>query len=611
MSPDSLRILHLEDEPKDAELVEATLESEDIACNITRIETEAAFLHALEQGGFHLILADYTLPSFNGLAALSIAQKTSPDLPFIFVSGTLDEALAIEALKLGATDYVFKTRLSRIAPAVRRAISEGEQKTQRKRAEEALRKNQAYLAEAQRLSQTGSWAWNPETGEINYCSDECRRVLGFDPAAPLPRFEEFLRHIRPDDQAAVRQHFERAIRDKADFEMDYRYDHPAKGARNIRAVGHVVLALSGELVELVGTVIDITDRKRAEDELRQLVDLVPQIIVVLDSDGKWIHVNRGAREYSGLTFEDNQSTDVIRETIHPDDAEEMRVARQRALAGNHPFELEARIRRKDGVYRWFLFRYNPLVEHGRVRRWYASATEIESRKQEEERVRKENVRLEERTRIAQELHDTLLQTFLSASLHLNGALYDLPDDSPVRPQFERILQLMTQGIEEGRNAISGLRSSDAPDSSDDDSSGLAPALSRIKQELEIPPGTDFRVTVIGRPRPLPQPAEEEIYRIAREALVNAFRHSRARRVDCVLEYAGDDVRLRISDNGRGIDPRVLQDGRAGHWGLTGMRERAARIGGALEISSSTAGTEVHLSIPTSVARAQNCSFKAN
>src|SRR6185503_13449053 len=99
---------------------------------------------------------------------------------------------------------------------------------------------------------------------------------------------------------------------------------------------------------------------------------------------------------------------------------------------NKPFELESRLLGKDGVYRWFLFRYNPLVEQGSVRRWYATATEIEARKQEEERVRKENVRLEERTRIAQELHDTLLQSFFSASMQLGVAVEAIPADSPVK-----------------------------------------------------------------------------------------------------------------------------------------------------------------------------------
>ena len=141
--------------------------------------------------------------------------------------------------------------------------------TKRKRAEQRLRESEAYLAEAQRLSQTGSWAWSPASGDIRYWSETCYRVLGFDPAGPLPRFEEFFRRIHPDDQAALSERFEQAIRDKADFELDYRVVHPEEGIRDIHAVGHAVLDGSGNLGEFVGTVIDVTERKRAEQELRQ------------------------------------------------------------------------------------------------------------------------------------------------------------------------------------------------------------------------------------------------------------------------------------------------------------------------------------------------------
>src|SRR5262249_46798181 len=143
----ALRILYLEDEPKDAELVEASLEADGIVCQIIRTDTESGFLASVQQGGLDLILADYTLPRFDGISALKIARETCPEVPFIFVSGTLGEEVAIEALKLGATDYVFKTRLSRIAPSVRRAVREAEERSQRKRAEEALQRSEAYLRE--------------------------------------------------------------------------------------------------------------------------------------------------------------------------------------------------------------------------------------------------------------------------------------------------------------------------------------------------------------------------------------------------------------------------------------------------------------------------------
>src|SRR5215469_14190037 len=225
-----------------------------------------------------------------------------------------------------------------------------------------------------------------------------------------------------------------------------------------------------------------------------------------------------------------------------------------------------------------------------------SLHENNTRKQKEERVRKENVRLEERTRIAQELHDTLLQTFLSASMQLSVTVNSVSADSPVKPRLDRILQIVEQGIKEGRNTIQDLRSSDSRPFD------LVLALSRIQQELAVQSDIEFRVLVAGRQQPLQPPIEHEIYRIGREALVNAFCHSRANRVEFELEFADSDLRMRVRDNGCGIDPQVLQAGREGHWGLAGMRERAMKIGGLLKISSGpTAGTEVQLSIPSRLA----------
>src|SRR5215469_814198 len=152
-----LRVLSLEDDPKDAELILALLEAEYLVCDVTRVETEESFAAAINRGEIDLILADYSLPSYDGLSALKLAIERCPDIPFLFVSGTLGEEVAIEALKIGATDYVLKTRLSRLVPSVHRALRESAERVERKRAEEALRRSEAYLAEAERLSHTGSF----------------------------------------------------------------------------------------------------------------------------------------------------------------------------------------------------------------------------------------------------------------------------------------------------------------------------------------------------------------------------------------------------------------------------------------------------------------------
>jgi PAS domain S-box-containing protein len=140
--------------------------------------------------------------------------------------------------------------------------------TERKRAEQRLLQSEAYLAEAQRLSQTGSWAWSPDQ-DIRYWSDECYRVLSFDPQNGLPRFEDFFQRLHPDDQPGFRELIQTAIREKAEWEADYRIVHPDGPVRDVHVVGHPVLSTSGHLVEFVGTVIDTTERKQAEEAVRE------------------------------------------------------------------------------------------------------------------------------------------------------------------------------------------------------------------------------------------------------------------------------------------------------------------------------------------------------
>lgn len=205
-------------------------------------------------------------------------------------------------------------------------------------------------------------------------------------------------------------------------------------------------------------------------------------------------------------------------------------------------------------------------------------------------------RLTERTRIAQELHDTLLQGFLSASMQLHVANDRLPETSEAKPLVERTLQLMTRVIDEGRNAVRGLRSSDVSDQN------LEQAFSRLQQELSPASDSEFRVIVEGAPRQLRPIIRDDIYHIGREALANSFRHSRATEIVVEIEYTVNLFRVMVRDNGIGINADVLRKGRDGHWGLSGMRERAERIGARLRVlSRAAAGTEMELSVPGSIA----------
>jgi len=205
-------------------------------------------------------------------------------------------------------------------------------------------------------------------------------------------------------------------------------------------------------------------------------------------------------------------------------------------------------------------------------------------------------RLAERTRIAQELHDTLLQGVLSASLQLDVAEDQLPEDSPTKPLLKRILQLMGTVTEEGRNTLRGLRTTESNNQS------LETAFSRLRQEFPLDGNTDFRVIVDSVTRPLRPLIRDEVYRIGREALLNAFMHAHANLIEVEIEYASRYLRILVRDDGRGIDPQVLHSGREGHWGLVGIRERSERIGANLRLRSRIgAGTEIDLTVPGAIA----------
>jgi signal transduction histidine kinase len=262
-----LRILYLEDDPQDAELVQEVLETAGIICQVTRVDTEADFIASLEQGGFALILADYALPSFDGLSALKIAQQKWAHVPFIFVSGTLGEEVAIEALKIGATDYVLKTLLSRIVPSVQRALREARERMELSRAAAALRRSEAYLSEAQQLSHTGSFGWNFSSREI-YWSDETYRIVGFD-RSTKPTFERTYERIHPDDRAFVQQILDSALRDKTAVDFEHRLLMPDGSVKYIRVLAKAVIDESGNL-EYVGAGIDLTEQKWEQAERERL-----------------------------------------------------------------------------------------------------------------------------------------------------------------------------------------------------------------------------------------------------------------------------------------------------------------------------------------------------
>ena len=390
-----LRILYLEDDARDAELVEETLAAEDIVCDITRVENEADFRTALEDGAFDLILADYTLPSFDGVSALKIAVERRPETPFIFVSGTLNEEIAIEALKIGATDYVFKTRLLRIAPSVRRALREGQERAERRRAEHALRRSQAYLSEAQRLSHTGSFGWNVSSGNI-YWSEETFRIFDLAPESKVT-LEFALQRAHPADRELVEDLVARVSRNPEAFDFEHRLLLPDGSVKHVHVVGNPSRDESGNF-EFVGAVTDITERKQAEESLRRTEGYLAEAQrLTHTSSWAWrvagretLHLSDEWYSIYGIDPKEGMPNWEKRlQRVHPEDREKWRGTIERAIRNKSDYDMEFRILLPCGTIKSIHTVGHPVFdEAGELAQFVGSSMDVTERKRAEADLQK-------------------------------------------------------------------------------------------------------------------------------------------------------------------------------------------------------------------------------
>ncbi len=355
----SLRILHLEDEKNDVELVQAVLEEEGFNCHVTHVETRSDFIAALERDVFDIILADYKLPSFDGLSALAIALKKDPLVPFVFVSGVMGEDLAIESLKNGATDYVLKQRLSRLVPAVKRALTESEERNELKKAEEELRNYQENLEElieerTAKLEEANKLLQRKEQ-EIRLIADNVPAFLAYVDKDGIYRFvnrsyeerygilrQEIIgRHLR----SVVGEHFYESIKGEVDAALSgerVAYEKSIEfrpGETRWVSINYVPDAdEAGNIRGFYTLGIDITERMRAEEALREselryreVFDNTSECIFLLDvtNDGRFKFAGFNPAEEKSVGFSNAEVSDKFVEEIVPEEVSRDIIAKYR------------------------------------------------------------------------------------------------------------------------------------------------------------------------------------------------------------------------------------------------------------------------------------------
>lgn len=259
-----LRVLIVEDTPSDAELVVRELFRAGFAPEWLRVDTESEYQDRLH-GNLDVILSDYQMPEFSGPRALEILKSVGLDVPFILLSGTIGEDMAVEAMKQGASDYLLKDRLARLGPAIRLAMAQSRMRKMRSVTESALRESEERLKLALSSSRMGVWEWDVKRDTV-FCSPECAEIMGED---SLPSSAgEFARYVHPEDATRVKSSLREALEGQTDYAAEFRVVRPDGSVRWVSNLGRAKYDTAGKPLRMIGTTQDITDRKTLEEQYR-------------------------------------------------------------------------------------------------------------------------------------------------------------------------------------------------------------------------------------------------------------------------------------------------------------------------------------------------------
>jgi PAS domain S-box-containing protein len=259
-----LHVLHLEDSRRDAELIRSMLEVEGLDCEIIHVKNKEEFEAAISNNSFDVILSDFALPHYNGLTALDFARSRIPSVPFILVSGTVGEELAVQSLRTGATDYILKQKPARLVEAIRRALEEAKERTKRQQAEEALRKSEERFQFAARATSDVIWDWDLQTNNF-WRNESFNKVFGYRAEEIEPGAESWISRLHPEDKERVLSGLH-ALGEKSGevWSDEYRFRRGDGTYADIFDRGYVIYDAAGKSVRMIGAMMDISEKKKLE-----------------------------------------------------------------------------------------------------------------------------------------------------------------------------------------------------------------------------------------------------------------------------------------------------------------------------------------------------------
>lgn len=626
----AIRILYVEDMQPDAELILKEISRNGITFTHTIVEIKEDYIEALISFVPDLIISDYSLPQFDGMNALSIRNEISSQTPFILVTGSINEEIALECKKAGADDYILKSNLTRLIPSIRAAFSKRAENLIHLHAESELRKKQeqikiakqstfvespddlrtdasnikdytlieeklTLLDMAMESAGIGTWVFDL-VGNKKYFDSKACKLLGIAPVKFKRTDEEFLDCIHPEDREEVKALLLKAVGKKSDFETEFRVLWPDGTVKFLTARVKTVVNDKEIPIRLDCLAWDITDQKLLQITLQENLRKTNSIINNLngavfrckfDEAMTMEYISEGIKELTGFPSWDFLMNRIrsFASLIYIDDKEIVVKNISDSLKEKNPFTVEFRIVSASGEIKWIWERGRGVFAGSNIIALEGFFSDITYKKRAEEDLKNsleqlhqltqhiEKVRENERIAISRELHDDLGQALTAVKIDL-GTIKQNVSDNEVVLKINKVSALVTDTIKTVQRLTSQLR----PQIIDD--LGIEAAIEWYTKEfaernkVEVLLDTDSGIV-------LSSDASLTIFRIMQEALTNIARHAKATQVDIWLSKIGDNVNFRVSDNGIGITEIEIKSKKS--FGIISMKERAASLGGAFEI----------------------------
>jgi PAS domain S-box-containing protein len=474
------------------------------------------------------------------------------------------------------------------------------------KAEEQLRKALGQLAQAESLARLGSWEWDLRTDTVTW-SGELYRLCGVGPDHLRATLEGTFELVHPDDRAFVKQVVDRARRDRVPYVCEHRIVRSDGAVRTFQSRGAVVVDDLGQLVKLVGTAQDVTERKQAEDALARyaaLIESSEDAIVTQSLEGRIVTWNPGAERLYGYRGEEVAGR-FLAMVVPPERAGELESLRARVQRGAHIEQQETVRVRKDGARIAVSVSISPIKDgEGRIIGASSIERDITERARAGEALARSRAQLRdfagqlrsaretERTQIAREIHDELGQALTALKMDLFSLKHTVPAPlrDPLLAKTDEMAKLIDEMVDKVRTLATELRPAVL------DSLGLSAAVEWAVQQFARRTRIECTLDLPAEPLRLDADRSTDLFRILQEALTNVARHAHATRVDVHLRATPGEVVLEVHDNGRGITDSETENVRS--FGLLGMRERTLPWGGELCVRvAPQGGTSVIACIP--------------